>query len=86
MSILDWVLICSLKFGLQLFQALEVYYIFTVEVTIMSGGILADDMGQGKVRYFPYLLLLNKIYRLHIIWINLSLADNCPLYITIITL
>ncbi len=53
-SLSDRVPIRSLKCGLRLFQALGVYYIFAVEVTTMSGGILADDMGLGKVKYLLF--------------------------------
>ncbi len=54
MSLSDRVLICGLKCGLQPFQALGMYCMFAVEVTMMSGGILADDMGLGKVKYLLF--------------------------------
>ncbi len=54
MSLSDRVPICGLKHGLRPFQALGVYCMFAVEVTTMSGGILADDMGLGKVNYLLF--------------------------------
>ncbi len=54
MSLSDWVLIHSLKCGLQPFQAFEVYYMFAVEVTMINEGILADDMGLEKVKYLLF--------------------------------
>lgn len=41
---------------LEPFQGLDVYCMFAVEVTTMSGGILADDMGLEKVRYLLLLI------------------------------
>ncbi len=54
MSLLDWMPIYGLKCGLQLFQALEMYCMFVVEVTTMSERILADDMGLRKVKYLLF--------------------------------
>ncbi len=54
MLLLDRVPICGLKYDLQLFLTLGVYLMFAVEVTTMSGGILADDMGLGKVKYLLF--------------------------------
>ncbi len=54
MSLSDWVPIYGLKCGLRLFQGLGVYCMFVVEVTTMSGGILADDIGLGKVKYLLF--------------------------------
>ncbi len=54
MSISDWVPICGLKCDLQPFSALRVYGIFAVEVTTMSGEILADDIGLRKVKYLLF--------------------------------
>lgn len=56
MNLSDQVEIQGLKYGLKPFQALGVYYMFSVEVTTLSGGILADDMGLGKVRTLLMLL------------------------------
>lgn len=53
-SLSDWVPICGLKYSLQLFQTLKVYCMFAVEVTMMSGEILADDMGLEKVKYLLF--------------------------------
>ena len=56
MSLSDWVPIQSLKYGLQLFQALGVYYIFAVEVTTISEKILTDNIGLKIVkRYLFYI-------------------------------
>lgn len=52
MSLSDRVPVRGLKCGLRPFQALGVFCMFSVEVTTLSGGILADDMGLGKVRHF----------------------------------
>ncbi|MCJ1348829.1 hypothetical protein MMC31_007062 [Peltigera leucophlebia] len=38
----------GLKCGLRPLQALGVFCMFSIEVTTLSGGILADDMGLGK--------------------------------------
>ncbi len=54
MSLSDRVPICGLKCGLRPFQALGVYYMFALEVTTMSGGILADDIGLRKVKYLLF--------------------------------
>ncbi len=54
MSLSDRVPIRGLKYSLQPFQALGVYCMFAVEVTTMSGGILADDMGLEKVKYLLF--------------------------------
>ena len=54
MSLLDWMPICGLKNGLQLFQAFRMYYMFAVKVTIISERILANDMGLRKVRYLLF--------------------------------
>ncbi len=54
MSLSDRMPIRGLKCGLRPFQALGVYCMFAVEVTTMSGGILADDMGLGKVKYLLF--------------------------------
>lgn len=51
MSLLDWVPLCGLQCGLRPFQALGVFCIFLVEVTTLSRGILADDLGLEKVRH-----------------------------------
>ena len=51
MFLSDQVPICYLKCGLKPFQALVVYCIFVVEVNILSGANLADDMSLEKVRY-----------------------------------
>ena len=51
MSLSDRVPIRGLKCGLRPFQALGVFCMFLVEVTTLSRGILADDMGLGKVRH-----------------------------------
>ncbi|MCJ1346288.1 hypothetical protein MMC31_004503 [Peltigera leucophlebia] len=48
MSLSDRVPIRGLKCGLRPFQALGVFCMFLVEVTTLSGGILADDMRLGK--------------------------------------
>ena len=50
-SLLDQMPICGLKCGLKPFQAFGVFYMFLVEVTPLSGGILVSDMGFGKVRH-----------------------------------
>ena len=54
MSLSDWVPICDLKYGLQLFQALRMYCIFAVEVTMISKGILVNKMGLEKVKYLIF--------------------------------
>ncbi len=54
MSLLDQIAIHGLKCGLRLFQALGVYYMFAVEVTTMSEGILADDISLEKVKYLLF--------------------------------
>ncbi len=54
MSLSDRVPIRGLKCGLRPFQAFGVYCIFAVEVTTISGGILVDDMGLGKVKYLLF--------------------------------
>ncbi len=46
--------ICGLKCGFRLFQALELYYIFAIKVTAMSGGVLTDDIGLGKLKYLLF--------------------------------
>lgn len=50
MSIPDWVSISGLKCNLQTFQTLEVYYIFVVEVSTISVGILADNIGLKNIK------------------------------------
>lgn len=52
MSFWDWVPIYSFKCSLKSFQAFRVFGIFLVKVIILSGGILADNIGFGKVRHF----------------------------------
>lgn len=48
----DRVVLCEIRLGLRPFQALGIFLMLQIEVNIGSGGILADEMGYGKVRYF----------------------------------
>lgn len=50
--------ICNLKCNLRPFQALGVYYIFSIEVTILSKGILVDNIGLNKVRYLIWYIYI----------------------------
>lgn len=58
MLLSNQVSICGLKCDLQPFQALGVYYIFVIEVITISKGILANDIGLGKVKYLLFHIYL----------------------------
>ena len=51
MSFSDQVPICGLKYGLRSFQVLEIFCMFSVEVTMLSGDILVDNIGFEKLRH-----------------------------------
>lgn len=50
----DCMALCGIKSGLRPFQALGVFSMVQIELHTQSEGILADEMGYGKVRYLIF--------------------------------
>ena len=50
----DRIALRGIRSGLRPFQALGIFSMLQIEVDTRSGGILADEMGYGKVRYLDF--------------------------------
>ena len=50
----DQIALRGIRSGLRPFQALGIFSMLQIEVDTQSGGILADEMGYGKVRYLDF--------------------------------
>ena len=50
----DRIALRGIRSGLRPFQALGIFSMLQIEVDTQSGGILADEMGYGKVRYLDF--------------------------------
>ena len=46
--------LCGIRSELRPFQALEILFILQIEINMQSEGILADEIGYGKVRYLVF--------------------------------
>ncbi len=59
----DRVAFCGMRLGLKPFQALKIFSMLQIEVDTGSEGILADEIGYGKVRYLIFWKFVTSIIR-----------------------